>query len=146
MKVGLPALRAADPGGAVLRPGFHRPAALLLARPLRLPRSGPSAFNSPVTDRTGRLRAGGACGVGLGAPRQRVNAHAVVIGELPRIIEADSPSVLPRAQGRFIDADGVCHLALRLPLACAVGAKLGRDGLGLVQAGTSFAFCCVSTI
>lgn len=36
MKVGLPALRAAAPGGAVLRPGFHRPAALLWARPLRL--------------------------------------------------------------------------------------------------------------
>ena len=40
MKVGLPALRAADPGGAVLRPGFHRPAALLWARPLRLLRLG----------------------------------------------------------------------------------------------------------
>ena len=39
MKVGLPALRAAAPGGAVLRPGFHRPAALLWARPLRLRRN-----------------------------------------------------------------------------------------------------------
>lgn len=40
MKVGLPALRAAAPGGAVPWPGFHRPAALLLARPLRLLRLG----------------------------------------------------------------------------------------------------------
>ena len=34
MKVGLPALRAADPGGAVLRPGFHRPAPLSFTRAL----------------------------------------------------------------------------------------------------------------
>ena len=129
MKVGLPALRAADPGGAVLRPGFHRPAALLLARPLRLLHLGVglsrgseklphrlerlhggirlSMFTPPPLGAVrcacraggngGRLRAEGACAVTLGASRQRVDAHAVMVCELPRIIEADSPSVLPRA-------------------------------------------------